>query len=227
MSYRIARAAKALLDQANERAPQRDRASDGLVGDVRHATGSPSSWHLPRERSLIATSPTSPVAPDGSCWARDPNGLVLAVDLTHDPAHGIDAHRLARDLVARGEPRVAEVISNGLIWTRRRASEGWRDYSGSNPHTKHVHITIDPRYAEDASPWWPAVASPIPPIVRRKPMWLVQVRGDAAVWITDGLTRRHVQSKAKLAELIRLGVVDGNVAEISLDGLNDMPEVQA
>jgi hypothetical protein len=33
---------------------------------------------------------------------------------------------------------VAEVIYNRRIWTR---SEGWRTYSGSNPHTDHIHVS--------------------------------------------------------------------------------------
>lgn len=36
------------------------------------------------------------------------------------------------------------VIWNRRIWSRARASEGWRPYtSTSNPHTDHVHITFE------------------------------------------------------------------------------------
>lgn len=74
-----------------------------------------------------------------------------------------------------------------------------------------------------------SIAPPTPAIPAQprkvKPVWLVQVHGDPKVWITDGLTRRHVQSRAKLDELRRIGTVDGTITEISLDGLDDIPVV--
>lgn len=33
------------------------------------------------------------------------------------------------------------IIRDRQVWSYRRAAEGWRPYSGSNPHTDHVHST--------------------------------------------------------------------------------------
>lgn len=77
-----------------------------------------------------------------------------AFDLTHDPANGCDAHRLVHELVARRDPRVKYVISNRQIWSTLLAAKGWRPYSGSNPHTKHAHVSITWAARGDTSPWW-------------------------------------------------------------------------
>lgn len=144
MAYKIAPAAKAALAEATDRWPNRSRKSDGTVGDARHRNRR--SWHNPSK-------------PDGT---PHPDGTVYAFDLTHDPANGVDAHALVRAAVARGDRRVLEAISNSKIWTKKRAAEGWREYSGSNPHDKHAHVSVDPKFADDTSPWWSTAAQPEP-----------------------------------------------------------------
>lgn len=121
-SWQVAPSCKLVLTEANRLYPDRSRASDGTVGDAAHS--SKTSHHNPH--------------PDGS-W-------VDAVDLTHDPAHGCDAHAWARQVAARRDKRVEYLISNGRIcrgydksgipaWT-------WTRYTGTNPHTKHAHLSI-------------------------------------------------------------------------------------
>lgn len=137
MSWTHAPAAKALLTQANERWPNRNRASDGSIGDAAHSART--SDHNPRS-----------------------DGVVMATDVTHDPANGLDAHAEARRIAERRDPRVKYIISNGQIWSTKRASEGWRHYTGSNKHTKHVHFSITAGHEDDTSPWY-ADAAPTPP----------------------------------------------------------------
>lgn len=144
MPYTIAPACRALLTQATLRAPNRSKVSDGTIGDAAH-----------RARR----SAHNPSLKDGT---PDPNGVVLAVDLTHDPEHGCDAHALVRDLVARNDRRVYEAISQGRIWTRKRAAEGWRPYRGSNPHDKHAHITVTWEHRNSTDPWWPREEDDMP-----------------------------------------------------------------
>lgn len=134
--FRVAPAARAALDQASLRWPRRSKLSDGLTGDVAHR--SRRSFHNPSNGDGV--------------WRDD--GTVLAFDLTYDPANGCDAHRLVRAAVARGDQRIAEAISQGLIWTRVRRSEGWRRYDGSNPHNQHAHVSIAWAHRNDTSPWW-------------------------------------------------------------------------
>lgn len=140
MAAVVAPAALALLQQATARAPERSRLSDGLKGDADHADRP--SWHNPNKRRQTVTP------------EYDPNGVVLAVDLTHDPSKGCDAHQMARDAVARNDPRIYEAISQRRIWTRLRAAEGWRPYGGDNPHEKHCHLSLTWAGRNDVSPWW-------------------------------------------------------------------------
>lgn len=74
-----------------------------------------------------------------------------AVDITHDPRAGCDAGVIA-DMATR-DHRVTYVIWDRRIWSRARAAEGWRPYTGSNPHTKHVHISVRADARDDALPW--------------------------------------------------------------------------
>jgi len=87
--------------------------------------------------------------------------VVCARDFTHDPAGGFDAHAFAdwlRERVIAGEARVRYVISNRRIFSGRGQTHPaglWRTYSGSNPHTKHVHVSVRHGAAQydDGKPW--------------------------------------------------------------------------
>lgn len=127
--FTVAPACAAALREATVRWPHRNRASDGTIGDTAHSARS--SDHNPDER-----------------------GMVLAFDLTNDPAHGCDAHALVEQAVARRDPRIKYAISQGRIWSALREDEGWRSYSGSNPHDKHAHVSVHRSHENDTSPWW-------------------------------------------------------------------------
>jgi hypothetical protein len=79
------------------------------------------------------------------------HNLGNAFDLTHDPANGVDCERLSRSVI--NDPRVTYVIWNRQIYNRARASEGWQAYSGPNPHTHHMHVSIRADSRDDTSPW--------------------------------------------------------------------------
>ncbi len=117
-------AAIAVLRQATALAPKRMKASDGLLPSAAHLAQSPNSDH----------------------------NTGLAVDLTHDPDRGIDCKEIFQKL--KEDNRVDYLIFNGKIWSRQRASEGDRKYTGSNKHTKHLHISIRKQFANDTSPWF-------------------------------------------------------------------------
>jgi peptidoglycan hydrolase-like protein with peptidoglycan-binding domain len=98
----------------------------------------------------------------------DGRGVVHAVDIDTD---GINVPRLLKAVI--GHPAVWYVIHNGKIWSR---TYGWRPrrYTGSNPHTGHVHISI--RTDRDAEAWvgrWLAEAH------RPAKRWREGDRGDA------------------------------------------------
>ncbi len=115
-------AAIAVLRQATAIAPKRMKASDGLLPSAAHLKISPNSDH----------------------------NTGLAVDLTHDPKNGIDCAEIFEKL--KEDERVSYLIFNKKIWSRKHAKSGNRPYSGSNPHTKHLHVSIHPHMADDTSP---------------------------------------------------------------------------
>jgi hypothetical protein len=72
--------------------------------------------------------------------------------LTHDPDKGIDCAVIFEKL--KEDERVSYLIFNKKIWSRDKAKSGNRPYLGSNAHTKHLHISINPDKANDTSPWF-------------------------------------------------------------------------
>ena len=164
--WRSAPAVRAALAEASRRFPGRSCVADGTIGDAAHSARR--SFHNPDER-----------------------GVVLAFDLTHDPDRGCDAHRLVREAVERRDPRVLEAISQGRIWTKKRAAEGWRPYRGSNKHHQHAHVSIDRAHEDDTSAWWPVLehvrVKPPPPIPTPTgdTMRVVYVDGGATALLTS------------------------------------------
>lgn len=74
-----------------------------------------------------------------------------AVDITHDPLSGADGQIIAEHAIQ--DQRVTYVIWQGRIFNRARAAEGWRKYTGSNPHNHHVHISVRVDVRDDDSAW--------------------------------------------------------------------------
>ncbi|MEU5848928.1 hypothetical protein [Saccharopolyspora shandongensis] len=155
MTWRVARSLETLRQQFNTRYPDRVKASDGGIGDTNHQNRS--SDHNPW------------VGP-----AADGLMLVTARDFTHDPAAGLDIDRLTDELAASRDPRIKYVIANGLIMDTRPQFNPWKwtHYSGSNPHTKHFHISVhaDVALADDPRPWnLPSFHTPAPPPAQEGP----------------------------------------------------------
>ena len=123
-------AAIAVLRQATALKPLRKKASDGLLPSAAHINQNPNSDH----------------------------NTGYAVDLTHDKLGGIDCHFLFQELKA--DKRVKYLIFQGKIWSADRASEGDREYTGSNKHNKHLHISIKEGCGDDTSPWFPWMGKP-------------------------------------------------------------------
>jgi hypothetical protein len=68
------------------------------------------------------------------------------MDITHDPAHGLNAGDFAEMLRQKRDPRIKYIISNRRI-ANFQALDGqpafaWRPYAGLNPHDKHFHISV-------------------------------------------------------------------------------------
>jgi len=124
VAKRATPAAIAVLRQATAISPSRKKASDGLLPSAAHIKQSPNSDH----------------------------NTGYAVDLTHDPESGVDCSDIFEKL--KEDKRVKYLIFNKKIWSKDKARLGNRPYTGSNPHTKHLHISINDGYGDDTSPWF-------------------------------------------------------------------------
>jgi len=80
-----------------------------------------------------------------------------AVDLTHDPIAGVYCNVIYSEL--QKDDRVEYLIFKGKIWSKIK---GERIYTGSNPHNKHLHISIKKQCANDTSSWFPWMPEPSP-----------------------------------------------------------------
>ena len=130
VAKRATPAAIAVLRQATALYPSRKKASDGLLPSAAHIHQNPNSDH----------------------------NTGFGVDLTHDKLGGIDCFNLFQELKA--DKRVKYLIFQGKIWSAERASEGDREYTGSNKHNKHLHISIKEDCGDDTSPWFPWLGTP-------------------------------------------------------------------
>lgn len=123
--------------ELNSRWPNRDRRTDGWIGDTSHATsGRPEnggSDHNPNRR-----------------------GVVDALDIDVD---GIDCPAVVA-LMTR-HPSTNYVIWNRGIWSRSRGFKK-ATYTGSNPHTDHIHLSILQTVAAEnnTTPWGISTAAP-------------------------------------------------------------------
>lgn len=78
-----------------------------------------------------------------------------AVDLTHDSVAGINCVELFIKL--QEDKRVKYLIFQGRIWSQEK---GVLKYTGSNPHNKHIHISIKDNYGNNTSDWFPWLGKP-------------------------------------------------------------------
>jgi hypothetical protein len=129
MAWRLARSLQQLRDQVDQAAPNRSRRSDGTIGDTAHQ--SRKSDHNP-----------------------DDSGVVRAIDITDDPAGGLSCEALAESIRGARDRRVKYVIWNHRMFssygTSRRQAWQWGEYTGANPHSHHIHVSILPDAAADS-----------------------------------------------------------------------------
>lgn len=132
--WRLAKSLERLRDQVNARFPNRNKRSDGTIGDAAHR--SRESDHNP--------------------WVRDGSiGVVTALDLTHDLRVGLDTWAMAEHLRRGRDPRIKYVISNKRIFSSTTSAWNWRHYTGSNPHSSHIHVSVNSTRArfDDTGDW--------------------------------------------------------------------------
>ena len=128
----LCKAGQQLREQFDDTFADRDRRSDGWIGDLRHSARP--SDHNP-----------------------DPEtGVVRAIDVDRD-VHKSGKPDLMPDIADQlrlaakaGEKRISYIIFAGRIASSRMGWR-WRKYSGSNPHNAHCHISFTKQGDQDGS----------------------------------------------------------------------------
>ena len=128
----LCKAGQQLREQFDDTFPDRDRHSDGWIGDLRHSAR-PSDHNPDPEK-----------------------GVVRAIDVDRD-VHKTGKPDLMPDIADQlrlaakaGEKRIAYIIFEGRIASSRMGWR-WRPYKGSNPHNKHCHISFTKQGDKDGS----------------------------------------------------------------------------
>lgn len=134
VDYEIADSLLALRSQLDVAYPKRSRKSDGMIGDASHQ--SRDSDHNP-------------------WWVHKGQAYVTAADFTDD-ASAMSCFWLANQLRLSRDHRIKYVIWNKQIMSGAKGPDPWklRPYSGSNPHTKHLHLSVLPEPQSLTSSRW-------------------------------------------------------------------------
>jgi len=198
VSWYLARSLETFRTQINEKYPNRDKASDGTIGDESHSHTD--SDHNPNDY-----------------------GAVCAIDITHDPYNGPDCMALAERIRQADDPRTAYIIWNKQISNPDIENWAWRSYTGKNPHTSHLHHSVrqEKELFDDPALWGgvvpvPAEGKPAPPM----PKLMVGMVGDSVkvlqiflVIEPDGVFGR-VTEEAVMAFQDNNGLVDDGIVGV-------------
>jgi hypothetical protein len=132
---RLVAAGVTLRDQVNKRWPNRDKRSDGWLGDSAHQARP--SDHNP-----------------------DSKGWVKALDIDHDflgARGGADqAEKFANELIAlarngKDRGRLKYVVYNNRIASGTHAKQFWTWRKGNWGHTQHIHVSFTDKAQRDGS----------------------------------------------------------------------------
>lgn len=128
MKPRLSKSAIQLREQIDDCFPDRDRASDGWIGDSKHA------------------SRKSDHNPDAQGWVR-----AIDIDSDLDKSKGTSVY-LADQLreYAKSNRRITYIIHMGKICSRKSFWR-WVKYTGFNKHTAHIHVSFDKSADNDSS----------------------------------------------------------------------------
>lgn len=131
----LSKSAETLRNQVNHNFRDRDKRSDGWIGDRRHQLQKPPSDHCPDSVS----------------------GAVRALDIDSDfGKEKNNASYLADQLrllaKSKRDNRISYIIYNKKI-ASRILNWKWRQYRGLDSHTSHIHISFMPAGDHDSTPF--------------------------------------------------------------------------
>ena len=131
MTYKLCKAGQQLRLQVDDSYPDRDRRSDGWIGDTSHKARP--SDHNP-----------------------DAKGIVRAIDIDRDLSGKAKPDLMPyladqiRVCAKRGDKRISYIIFAGRIASSRMGWR-WRKYRGINPHNTHLHVSFTSKGDTDSS----------------------------------------------------------------------------
>jgi hypothetical protein len=131
MTYKLCKAGQQLRLQVDDSYPDRDKSSDGWIGDTSHKARR--SDHNP-----------------------DAKGIVRAIDIDRDLSGKAKPDLMPyladqiRVCAKRGDKRISYIIFAGRIASSRMGWR-WRKYRGINPHNTHCHISFSSKGDTDSS----------------------------------------------------------------------------
>jgi len=120
MKPKLSKAALQLRLQVDDSFPDRDRTSDGWVGDTRHS------------------ATLSDHNPDAEGWVR---AIDIDADLSKQKGQSVYLADQIRLAAKNGERRITYIIHMGKIASSKK-SWAWRKYDGINAHNHHIHISF-------------------------------------------------------------------------------------
>lgn len=128
MKPRLSKSAIQLREQIDDSFPDRDRTSDGWIGDARHSAS------------------ISDHNPDAQGWVR-----AIDIDADLNRAKGTSVY-LADQIreCAKSDRRISYVIHMGKICSRKSLWR-WVKYRGFSSHTHHIHISFAKTADEDST----------------------------------------------------------------------------
>jgi hypothetical protein len=131
MKPTLSKAAIQLREQFDDTFPDRDRRSDGWIGDARHASRPSDHNPDPKTGVVRATDTDRDVHKSGK------------PDLMPDVADQLR-------ILAKRDKRISYIIFAGKIASSKSLWR-WRTYTGINKHDHHCHVSFNSKGDEDSS----------------------------------------------------------------------------
>ena len=166
----------------------------GAIGDTRHCPGT--SDHCPNAA-----------------------GVVRAIDVMSPVAADI----LWEELLRLRDPRMKYMIHDSKIVNRTVSPWQVRDYSGSNPHASHIHISVSNRVAlyDDPAAWLTRPKEDIMATLDAEDLAAIAEAVTRSVWThpvgRSGDTHSYTLSRARADAAAARALVEGLASDASID----------
>jgi hypothetical protein len=121
-----------------------DKGLQTLINQMKAKNPGMTVWTIGDAEHASRTSDHNPEA-DGSVDGAD---FKIGGTFTRD-----DAEEFVRQLVAHRDNRIAYIIYDKHIISSVTVPWIWRDYHGSNPHTGHVHVSVNDKHENNTRQW--------------------------------------------------------------------------